>query len=91
MNEKRLLSKNVRRSRNNKCKRIKQLRKARDIASRDAAITRHQKSVWKLKDLVPYYIQRLDYLFVENLAEEIYDGNGWWLRKAPPVPVTRKS
>jgi len=84
MNEKKRVSKNVRHSRNNKCKQLKKLRKARDIASRDATIIRRRKVVWKLKYLVPHYIHIVDYLSVENLAERIY------LRTAPPIPIKAK-
>ncbi|MGE7091667.1 hypothetical protein ACQKII_09490 [Lysinibacillus sp. NPDC048646] len=86
MKSKKTLSKNVRRSRNGICKRLKKLRKARDIASNDAVITKRKKEVWKLKDIPEHYHRQIYYLFLGDLAKEIYDGNGVWLHKAPAPP-----
>jgi len=87
------ISKRVRRSRKYRYKRLRKLRKARDIASRDAQlIRRRKKEVWKLKDIVSRFEHREPFLFLECLAEEIFDADGYWLRvpKPPSKPVTTK-
>lgn len=81
------ISKSVRRSRKQRYKRLRKLRKARDIASQDAVlIRRRKKEVWKLKDVVSYFQHREPYLFLDDLAREIFDANGCWLRRAPKPP-----
>ena len=86
-------SKSVRRARKRIYKRLRKLRKARDIASRDALIIKRcKKKVLKLKDIVPLFEHREPFLFLEDLAKEIFDADGYWLRvpKPPSKPVTTK-
>ena len=80
-------SKSLYRARKQRYKRLRNLRKARDIASRDAVmIRRNKKEVWKLKDIVSHFQHREPYLFLDDLAKEIFDANGCWLRRAPKLP-----
>ncbi len=87
------ISKSVRRSRKYRYKRLRKLRKARDIASRDALIIRRRKKeIWKLKEIVSRFEHREPYLYLEDLAKEIFDADGYWLRvpKPPSRPVVAK-
>ncbi|MFE3576887.1 hypothetical protein [Lysinibacillus sp. NPDC059133] len=81
------VSKSVHRARKQRYKRLRKLRKARDIASQDAVlIRRRKKEVWKLKDIVTHFQHREPYLFLDDLAKEIFDANGIWLYRAPKPP-----
>lgn len=90
-NKKEKISKNLRYIRKERCKSLKKLRKARDIASKDATIRRRKSSVWKLKDLEEFYEYDIGCLFIGDLAMEIYNANGRWYRsiQAPPVPLKK--
>ncbi|MEY9975290.1 hypothetical protein [Lysinibacillus sp. RC79] len=81
------ISKSVRRARKQRYKRLRELRKARDIASQDAVlIRRRKKEVWKLKDIVTHFQHREPYLFLDDLAKEIFNADGFWLRRATKPP-----
>lgn len=88
------ISKSVYRARKKQYRILRKLRKARDIASQDAVmIRRNKKEVWKLQDIVSYFEHREPYLFLDDLAKEIFDANGVWLRrplKPPCKPVIAK-
>lgn len=48
-------------------------------------ISRNKKAIWKL-NIVSYFQHKEPYLFLDDLAKEIFDANFCWLRRAPKPP-----